>query len=256
MSLEAASWCHTIAGVHPACADTAQPATFNGGLSVPVAPSRISRRRVTRHPLFMALPLPFLALLVPVLLTVLPTQAPKAGAPSKSAFVPTEHALVKEGLAELRRHPDAPQRLLGPLGPAENPPTRLRAQLSAYIGPAPLFALRYRSAQRLDTTLGPSLWLIPGRGVTCLYHPKGGLGCQTTVSVVRSGLVLQSFRRAGPTSRSYRYLAMGLPPSGVTRVLLSTRGIHRVLTISRHIFVARAPTPLRVTFIPQGRRVD
>jgi hypothetical protein len=126
-------------------------------------------------------------------------------------------------------------------------PRALIASSRRVLGdPWPL-RLRFDDARFTQTPIGAGLWVVPGRGVICVFMegiPAGS--CATAGEARRLGVVLETFAVDPRTHRPDGYLLLGLAPDGTRVVHARVGGERRQLIVYGNAFAARARSAIRV----------
>jgi hypothetical protein len=133
-------------------------------------------------------------------------------------------------------------------GPSRAMPTNRREASAKTLGePGPL-GLDFAEARFGMSPVGVGLWLVPGRGVTCLF--KGGIvaaTCDTTSNAERKGLSLEVYKPGPPPERRpTHFLALGVVPDGVKQLRVTVGNRTSVIRVSRNTYSMRAEVPIKV----------
>lgn len=127
---------------------------------------------------------------------------------------------------------------------------RQTAQKTLGMGQSQL-GLQFDEAQYLHTALGVGIWIVRGRGVTCILHEFGVLAaCNTSRLVARKGLILvggHAMEDAPAHSLPISFLTLGIAPDWVSRVRLSTAGGgFQTVRVSNNTFAVRTNAPVSI----------
>jgi len=137
-------------------------------------------------------------------------------------------------------------------GPAEFMPLQIRQAAKATLGKGQRqLGLRFEGAQYLDTPLGIGMWVVKGRGVTCIFHERKALAaCNVSVDVGRRGLTLVAGARdadAGTNTLPTRFLALGIAPDWARAVRLQiVGGGSKTIPVIDNAYALRARAPINV----------
>lgn len=176
-----------------------------------------------------------------------PSVAPNS--PSAPTMTSWQRHTVKRGLQELKeagRASPAPLAVMR-TSPEAMPPT-MRRLIQQTIGRARPLRLQFDRAQLVQIAGAPSIWLVQGRGVTCLFRDRSGSSiCQTSVQARKNGLLLETYKTKGrrenpPTN----FLALGLAPNWARVAVVRTGGRVRRLKTFDHTYALHAQVPIEV----------
>lgn len=166
-------------------------------------------------------------------------------------------ALVRRGLTELANVTAASEQpsLLSAFGPRENMPESMRLKIRHNLGGVARLHLRFGSAQLLHGANGVSMWLVGGRGVTCLIrNDKPATACRTSVLADREGVWLGTYATTNVRPGTpVRYLAFGVTPQSEKGIVVRSGPLLRRLRVPRHIWVFEGRSPIRVNHLPDAK---
>lgn len=161
-----------------------------------------------------------------------------------------ERQLVHRGLRELHQSQGT---RLEPLaltqGKPESMPLSMQVAVTQTIGPAHYFDLKLDEAQYAKTPLEIGVWLVEGRGVTCMFRDKTGTSsCATTIETRRRGAVLAFYRTSSKLDhRPSSFTLLGIAPNSVEAVSLRAGRKSRTIRVQNHLFAMRSNKPVRVS---------
>jgi hypothetical protein len=135
-------------------------------------------------------------------------------------------------------------------------PPRQQKEAFALLGRPALLQLRFDSALYARTPTGIGLWLVPGKGVICIFRAvRIASSCSTTAAVYRRGLQLQIFRSgATPASKPTQFTVLGVVPNWANAVSISVDGRRRKLPVVNNAFAGEAKSPIRILGLE--KRID
>jgi hypothetical protein len=127
---------------------------------------------------------------------------------------------------------------------------RERAQRTL-MQPGPLH-LQFGQARR---TIGPGglvLWLVPGRGVICMFRASRlAAACRAKSEALSDGLSLQTYKVDPAGKEPERFTAFGVVPDGIHNIEVKVGHRRMQTAVSRNVYRVEAATPIRVV-LPQG----
>ncbi len=182
---------------------------------------------------------------------LLDRQDDAVGGPEVGQESATEHweKLANRGLAELRARPAGQRWPYSHLrGDGQEMPRRMREEVSESLeGSGPL-KLRFDHSQYAVTPAGVGLWIVRGKGVTCMFQDKtGAASCATTAQVERRGLFLEVYRAGPPPgAKPTHFVALGIAPDWAQSVRATIGRGSRVIPIVDNLYSQRAETPIRI----------
>jgi hypothetical protein len=151
-------------------------------------------------------------------------------------------SMVRRGLAELRAKPDRGYPFSA-LQEEEMPPEMRDAVLST-LPHSQSLRLRFDRARYGRTQLGGGLWVVPGRGVTCMVRDRTAISlCDTTAQVRERGLALEVSSRENGRVGS---LMFGIAPDRVRVRKAEVRGEERKIPVVGNTFALRAENSIRL----------
>jgi hypothetical protein len=111
--------------------------------------------------------------------------------------------------------------------------------------------LRFEHAQHLKTSLGFGIWILRGKGVTCMFHGTATLvACNATAQVSRYGLKMVGGDDPTPPPPGVlpdRFLAFGIAPDWARAVRVRiVGGASKTISIDDNTYVLRARAPINV----------
>jgi hypothetical protein len=124
---------------------------------------------------------------------------------------------------------------------------RMRRAVSETLGPARSLGLRFDRARYASTPIGVDLWMVPGRGVTCLVRAKTAASvCNTTVVAERRGILLEIFKPGtSPQDLPTRFLALGIAPNWTKKVQVKVGRKVRTIPVIDNAYGIRANVPIQ-----------
>lgn len=216
--------------------------------SIPLDPAETALSRWQRPVLVVVLAV----LLICVSLLVMDSEGepkgPSTGEGNALSRNEVEARLVSLGLRQLKQPAN---QNLPPLavtkGRPEPMPAAMRGAVENTIGLAPELHLRFARSQLIRAPGGQDLWLVEGRGVTCLFRAGVGTStCQTTAATRQGGaqIAVSLPPRAG-SSQPSGFLLVGVAPNWARaiRVLIGNQRVY--VPIHHHVYEARRTNPIR-----------
>lgn len=156
---------------------------------------------------------------------------------------------VRHGLDELT---DPSNRGLAPLAITktvpESMPAGMRRKVSETIGPSRVMRLDLDHAQLVRTRIGLGVWVVEGRGVTCLFRDGvGSSTCQTSVQARKHGLLLETYKVGKDhTAPPTHFTAFGVTPNWARTVMAKVGRHQRKIAVVSHAYALRAEQPIEV----------
>ena len=133
-------------------------------------------------------------------------------------------------------------------GPSRAMPTDRREASASTLGEPDPLGLDFDQARYAMSRARVGLWMVPGRGVTCLI--KGGIvaaTCDTTSNTERKGLSLEVFKPGPPPKRRpTHFLALGVVPNGVKGLRVRVGKRTSVISVSDNTYSMRAEVPIQI----------
>jgi hypothetical protein len=124
---------------------------------------------------------------------------------------------------------------------------RLRREARDVLGAPEPLRLRFEEARYARTPTDIGLWVVFGRGVTCMFRAvRMASTCSPTVDVYRRGMLLQTYKTASPGGRPIQFAALGIVPDGVRSVAATVEGEPRNIPVVDNAFADVAKTPIRI----------
>lgn len=156
-----------------------------------------------------------------------------------------ESTLVHRGMHGLER---VKAEKLPPLPLARTEPRPMPAQtrraVTETIGPVPRFRLDFDHAYYAKTPLGLGIWMVLGRGVTCLFLNRyGNSTCGTTLAARRKGLSLGLYGHKGSDHPKAVFVVVGVVPAGVTGVSVRVGHGKETVRVQGHTWGVRSSQP-------------
>lgn len=127
-------------------------------------------------------------------------------------------------------------------------PPQLRAEAREVLGsPAPM-RLRFDEARYGRAPTGVGLWMVPGRGVTCMFRAVSiASTCIATVDAYRYGMLLQTYKVGkAPGIRPSHFVVLGVAPDGAKTVSVKFGERTRTVPIVDNAFRVQAEAQIRV----------
>jgi hypothetical protein len=158
-------------------------------------------------------------------------------------------SLVHRGITEMSEgRGSGSEPLSAYFGQKEPMPSMLRKRISRNLGGVSALHLRFTQAQHVNSSLGPSFWIVEGRGVTCLFRDgMPASSCRTSVSAREEGIWLGTYStRNGEPGRPVNFLAMGVVPRAIGSVVAHTGPSKGTVRVRRHIWALRSRFPIEV----------
>jgi hypothetical protein len=108
--------------------------------------------------------------------------------------------------------------------------------------------LRFDEARYGRAPTGVGLWVVSGRGVTCMFRAVGiASTCSTTVDAYRYGVLLQSYKvGSAPSARPTHFVALGIAPDGAKTVSVKSGERSRSIPIIDNAFRVQAEAQIRI----------
>lgn len=110
--------------------------------------------------------------------------------------------------------------------------------------------LRFDQSQYVDTSAGIGIWVVRGKGITCIFHARTvAAACNTDAEAGRRGLalVVGEGRSASPRALPPRFLALGIAPNSTQAVELRTAGgASETIPVIDNAFALRAREPMNL----------
>lgn len=122
-----------------------------------------------------------------------------------------------------------PMRVRVAFAPFRSPPEGLPGRVTQVLR-RPMGGTNWKLSQRLSTTAGPTVWAVPGRGLTCLVSQEREnseviTACTHTRRTVENGIFLVSLARlTASIGRTGRFV-VGMVPDGTRSVRVYTPGL-------------------------------
>jgi hypothetical protein len=168
------------------------------------------------------------------------------GPPDQAA--PGWHEVVREGVKGVRAHGlprKWPFSSVRPTAAGMTP--RVKREALEVLGSAAPLRLRFEEARYARTPAGVGLWVVPGRGVICMFRAvRMASSCSTTVEAYRRGLLLQTYTSPIPEARPTRFTALGIAPDWARAVSARIGGKSWTIPIVDNAFGAAAKAPIRI----------
>jgi hypothetical protein len=154
--------------------------------------------------------------------------------------------------------------LISPKGPEPQPwpfaamqdepeamPPRLIQAANATLGRGHrVLGLRFDRAQYVDTTAGIGIWVVRGKGVTCIFHARtAAAACSTDAEAGYRGMILVvgDGPQPAPGTLPTRFLALGIAPNLTRAVRLEiASGASKTVPIIDNAFALRAREPMNL----------
>jgi hypothetical protein len=132
-------------------------------------------------------------------------------------------------------------------------PLQMRRAVSETLGPAQSLDLRFDQARYATAPVGGGLWVVPGRGVMCLFRAKTATStCNTAAIAERRGILLEVFRPgSSPGRRPTHFLALGIAPNWARRVEVNVDRELKTIPIVNNTYGLRANVPIRFRRLTQ-----
>jgi hypothetical protein len=133
---------------------------------------------------------------------------------------------------------------------AEFMPPRFRHDAKATLGKGQQqLGLQFDRAQYVDTDVGIGIWVVRGKGVTCIFHAiTAAAACNTNVDAGRRGLALVVGEGSSPSPGALplRFLALGIAPDWARAVRLKSlaSSSKRTAPVVDNAFAIRARGPI------------
>lgn len=187
------------------------------------------------------------AVLLLVLIAVVVSSSRQGPAPSGATRDPGMIALVRKGVEQLTLEGTSrrPPFVVSGSAPERIPRIERRAIRDITSG-TPEFRLRLNDAQFIPTSVDRGLWLVEGRGVTCLFvAATAASSCSTTAESRRLGLLVATFRTdrdSQPPSRTFSL--MGIGPNWARAALVAVGSDIRTIQLRSQGFAIRADRPI------------
>jgi hypothetical protein len=127
-------------------------------------------------------------------------------------------------------------------------PQGMRRKVHETLGPAQSLQLDFDQAQLVRTQSGLGIWVVGGRGVTCIFRDGvGSSNCQTSVLARQRGLLLEVYKVGNdPAAPPTHFTAFGVAPNWARTVMAKVAGHQREIPVVRHAYVLRAEQPIEV----------
>lgn len=158
-----------------------------------------------------------------------------------------KHKLSQRGISESRESQEeglVPQ--MAAHSAPEAMPMRMRRRIAEVLHGVGALHLQFNKAQRGRTPVGVDLWIVEGRGVTCLFLEETlASSCRTRVEARRQGIWLETYKisKVHPEQPSH-FLALGAVPDGVHVVPVTIAGSPRAVRVRKNVWAIRAETPI------------
>jgi hypothetical protein len=124
---------------------------------------------------------------------------------------------------------------------------RLRREAREVLGAPEPLRLRFEEARYARTPTSIGLWVVPGRGVTCMFRAvRMASTCTPTVDAYRRGMLLQTYKTVSPGGRPIQFAALGIVPDGVRSVAATVGGEPRSIPVIENAFADVAKAPIRI----------
>jgi hypothetical protein len=177
------------------------------------------------------------------------------GSPSHASASPSPQTssdwkvqLVRRSARQHSRTRQVNQRTFGSMRSVRALPAQARRRIRPVLGPGGAkLGLDFKRAYYLKTSLRIGIWVVGGRGVTCVFNAQSfAMGCDTSSRTARHGLVVVS----GPSPMTHKrppVVALGIVPNGAHAVRLGLIGGHdRFVPVTGNTFALRAHRPIMV----------
>lgn len=131
--------------------------------------------------------------------------------------------------------------------PKTMPPGMLKAALGV-LGQSGPARLGFGRARYVTTPLGVGLWVVVGRGVTCMFQARtAAMSCNTTYSASRRGLFLGVYALGRhPSESPSRFLSLGITPTWAKTIHFRVGRQKRQLHIMNGVFAIRTDRPIQM----------
>jgi hypothetical protein len=127
-------------------------------------------------------------------------------------------------------------------------PAPMRRAVGETIGSGRILHLDLNHAHLIRTPLGVRVWVVEGRGVTCVIRDRTATStCVTTVNARKRGLLLEVYKPSEqPKGLPSHFLALGITPNWARSVLVSIGPTRKAIPIDQHLYALRAEEPVEV----------
>jgi hypothetical protein len=157
--------------------------------------------------------------------------------------------LMRRGLAQERaRKFDPAAAVAATVGVAKSMPPEMRRAVGRVMQEAEPLALQFDDARFVNTTIGVGLWVVQGRGVTCLFQAvTGAVSCSPAPSAEKQGLLLGVYKfDPSAQKRPSNFVVLGVAPDWA-KVVRATVGRRRIkILIADNAYGYRAEVPIKV----------
>jgi hypothetical protein len=157
--------------------------------------------------------------------------------------------LANHGVKELQSRPLGHRWPYSHLrGEGREMPPKMRHATSKTLRKSGPLKLRFDQSQYVVTPAGVGLWVVRGRGVTCMFIDKtAAVSCATTAQVERRGLLLEVYRTGPPPrAKPTHFLALGIAPDWARAVRATIDGEPKTIPIVDNAYAQRAETPIKI----------
>jgi hypothetical protein len=127
-------------------------------------------------------------------------------------------------------------------------PEALRRLAKEVLGEPEDLGLSFAAARRAVTSGHISLWVVPGRGVLCMFrHPDMAVSCRPVSKAYRQGIALQIYKlgkaKSGPPES---FMAIGVVPDGISGVRMRLGNRRTTAPVVANTFQVEARRPIKV----------
>jgi hypothetical protein len=157
--------------------------------------------------------------------------------------------LVQDGLRDARTYGLAERWPFSAINStATGMPLHLRREALEILGPAAPLRLHFDEARYVRTPIDFALWVVPGRGVTCMFRTVRIVSsCRTTVYAYRHGMVLQTAKPGtSPRSRPSLFTLTGIAPDWTRTISVRAGRELRTIPIIDNVFADKARVPFQI----------
>jgi hypothetical protein len=125
-------------------------------------------------------------------------------------------------------------------------PPRVRRGVQRTIDQTGSPALRYSAGRRVRTASGEVVWLVPGRGVLCMFREtRPAFACRPATTAYRRGITLELYRTTQASShRPTRFTVIGVAPDGVRTISARVGNRPLIIPVHNNTFDAQASRPI------------
>nr|MDQ2629888.1 hypothetical protein [Actinomycetota bacterium] len=174
----------------------------------------------------------------------------RGGGPAAQASAGPFTDLVSEGLAADGdgRYATLPSLGAG-LGSPERVPRGVQDELEENVAELGALRLDFENAELVQAPGTKSVWIVEGRGVTCIVYGRRApaLSCDTRVDAGLNGITVGTYESSSDSpDRPTSFTAAGIVPRGVYAVTVQIGREARTLPVRGRSWATRAPEAIRV----------